>query len=89
MRLQNDAGLLRAAVSDLLHLGRPKYEYLLRATEAAGHRLSKRCQTGLDVPGDAGVAVENHWWSGSWARSFGEAESLKLSGRGKKTGSPI
>lgn len=63
LRLQNDAGLLRAAVSDLLHLGRPKYEYLLRATEAAGHRLSKRCQTGLDVPGDAGVAVENHWWS--------------------------
>ena len=86
MRLQDDAGLLRAAVSDLLHLGRPKYEYLLRATEAAGHRLSKRC---LDVPGDAGVAVENHRWSGSWARSFGEAESLKLSGRGKKTGSPI
>eukprot|EP00434_Breviolum_minutum_P030718 symbB.v1.2.027167.t1/scaffold2696.1/size85535/12 len=42
LRLQNDAGLLRAAVSDLLHLGRPKYEYLLRATEAAGHRLSKR-----------------------------------------------
>ncbi len=73
LRLQDDAGLLRAAVSDLLHLGRPKYEYLLRATEAAGHRLSKRCLafrempvsllsriTGCQVLGQEALARQNH-----------------------------
>lgn len=39
---EDDAGLLRAAVTDLLLLGRSDYESLFRATEAAAHRLSRR-----------------------------------------------
>lgn len=42
LRLQDDAGLLRAAITDLLHLGRFRYKSLLRATEATLHRLWQR-----------------------------------------------